>query len=88
MATVIHLQLDDEIASRLDTLTAALDRPRTRVIEQAIARYLDTEIQFLDAVEEGIRAAEAGELISHEAMVEELHEFQQRVAARGQSRSC
>ena len=32
-------------------------------IEQAIARYLDAELGFLEAVEEGIRAAEAGDVV-------------------------
>ena len=83
MTKVTSIRLDDDLASRLDTLAASLDRPRTWLIEQAITRYIDSETQFLEAVEEGIRAAEAGDLVDHATVVGDLEEFQQHIAARG-----
>jgi predicted transcriptional regulator len=83
VAKVTSIRLDDEIASRLDTLAASLDRPRTWVIEQAIVRYLDAETQFLEAVEEGIRAAEAGDIVEHDVVVGDLEGFRKRITARG-----
>lgn len=83
MVKVTSIRLDDETALRLDTLAASLDRPRTWVIEQAIVRYLDAEAQFLEAVEEGIRAAEAGDVVDHEVIIADMEEFRQRIAARG-----
>jgi predicted transcriptional regulator len=82
MAKVTSVRLDDELAARLDTLAASLDRSRTWIIEQALSRYIDAEMQFLAAVEEGIRAAEAGEVVDHDVVVAELAEFRQRVAER------
>jgi predicted transcriptional regulator len=84
MAKVTSIQLDDEILARLDALAAALGQPRDWVIEQAIARYLDADMRFREAVEEGIRAAEAGEVVEHEVVIRDLEEFRQRIAKRGQ----
>jgi len=84
MTKVTSLQLDDEIVARLDTLAAAIGRPRTWVIEQAIARYLDAELGFLEAVEEGIRAVEAGEVFEHEVVIRDLEDFRQRKSTRDQ----
>jgi hypothetical protein len=39
-------------------------------------------MQFIEAVEEGIRAAEAGDLVDHATVVGDLEEFEQRLAAR------
>jgi predicted transcriptional regulator len=83
MTKVTSIRLDDDLASRLDTLAASLDRPRTWLIEQALTRYIDAETQFLEAVEEGIRAAEAGDLVDHATVVGDLAEFEQGLAARG-----
>jgi predicted transcriptional regulator len=82
MPKLTSIQLDDEIMARLDALAVALGRPRTWVIEQAIARYLDADMRFLEAVEEGIRAAEAGEVFEHEVVIKDLEDFWQRKAAR------
>src|SRR5262245_29338180 len=36
-------RLPDELATRLDQFAASVDRPKSWVIEQAIARYLEAE---------------------------------------------
>lgn len=82
MAKVTSIRLDDEIASRLDTLAASLDRSRTWVIEQAIVRYLDAESQFLAAVEEGVRATADGEVVAHEVVLGDMEEFRRNIDAR------
>jgi predicted transcriptional regulator len=37
------VRLPDELSERVDTLAAALERPRSWVIERAIATYLDDQ---------------------------------------------
>ena len=50
-----------------ERLTAiAFDRPKAWVIEQAIRDYLAVQAWQLAAIEEGIAAADAGRLVSHE----------------------
>ncbi|MFN8538086.1 MAG: hypothetical protein U0232_11495 [Thermomicrobiales bacterium] len=65
-------------------LAAAIGRPRTWVIEQAITRYLDAELGFLEAVEEGIRAAEAGDVVEHQVVIRDVEDFWQRKSTRDQ----
>ncbi|MFN8517512.1 MAG: ribbon-helix-helix protein, CopG family [Chloroflexia bacterium] len=84
MAQVTSIQLDNAIVARLDTLAAAIGRPRTWVIEQAITRYLDAELGFLEAVEEGIRAAEAGDVVEHQVVIRDVEDFRQRKSTRDQ----
>ncbi len=70
MATrTASIRLDEEKLARLDRLAAAIDRSRSWVINQAIEQYLDHEEWFTDAVQEGIAAADRGELVPHDEAV-------------------
>ncbi len=62
-------RLDQSKIARLDGLAAAMDRSRSWVINQAIEQYLDHEEWFAGAVEEGIAAADRGDLVPHEDAV-------------------
>ncbi len=66
------VRLDEQLAGQLDALATLTDRPKTWHIEQALRDYIAREMEFLEAVEEGIRAAEAGELVEHAEAVAEL----------------
>ena len=65
------VRLDEETIARLMALAAATDRPRTWHIEEALRRYLDEELQFLAAVDEGVRDLEGGAVVDHAVVVEE-----------------
>jgi predicted transcriptional regulator len=68
----MSLRLDDQLAGQLTTIATLTDRPKTWHIEQALRDYLAREIEFLEAVEEGIRAEEAGDMVDHDEVVAEL----------------
>jgi predicted transcriptional regulator len=76
------IRVDDEKLDRLDKLAEAVDRPRSWLINQAIDRYLDEEEQFIAAVEEGIAAADRGELIPHEQVMKEARDLVDRAMRR------
>jgi len=77
MSKLTSVWLEDEVAERLDKLATALDRPRTWVIAEAVARYVDQETWEIEAIAEARRRYESGEAktYSHEevfSVVEEL----------------
>ena len=55
----------DKVAA-LDSIAKAMDRDRSYLLNEAVASYLSEHQRFAAMVEEGIRAAEAGELIDDE----------------------
>ena len=61
----ISVRLQQELFARLEKLCESTERPKTWHIEQALRTYLDREAEFLEAVEEGMRADEAGDLVEH-----------------------
>lgn len=68
----ITVRVSDDAARELDALAQAMDRTRSWVVKDALARYLEDERLWLEKVKRGIEAADRGELIPHEQAMKEL----------------
>jgi predicted transcriptional regulator len=78
----VSADIPDELSKQLDSLAHTLRRDRSWVIEEALRDYIASESQFIEAVEEGIRAAEAGDVVDHAVVVGDLESFRRRVMSR------
>jgi predicted transcriptional regulator len=76
-SAVVTARIPDALLEQVDRLATRLDRQRAWIVQQAIARYVAQESAFLDFVQEGIDAADRGDVISQE-------EMEAWFAARGQ----
>lgn len=63
------IRLDNDKLERLDNIAKAINRPRTWVINEAIAHYLDYEEWFVQKIQQGLQEADTGELIEHDEIV-------------------
>lgn len=63
---VLTLRLDSRTSRRLARLAKATDRTRVRLAEEALAKFLDDQAWQLAAIEEGVAAADAGEVVAHD----------------------
>lgn len=63
-----------QLESRLEALAQNTGRPADTLLCEAIERYADEEERFLAAVDEGIAAAERGELVENEQVLRWLQE--------------
>ena len=81
MGKAISVRLADDLLTQLDQLAANLDRPRSWVIEQAIARYVEEEGPQVAAIAAALAEYRSGNavLIPHEVVMRELD---QRIRAR------
>jgi predicted transcriptional regulator len=61
----ISARVPGELGQQVDQLAAATNRNRSWVLEQALRAYLAREMQFLAAIEEGITAYQAGDVVDH-----------------------
>jgi len=66
--SVVTTRLDADLSDRLDTLAAALERSRAWIVSKAVERYVEEELAFRAFIQEGVDAADRGELISQEEM--------------------
>lgn len=74
MVRVTSIRLSDELAGRLASLAASLDRPRAWLIEQAIARYVEEEAWQLAAIAEALDEYQRGgaSLLPHDEVMGRL----------------
>jgi predicted transcriptional regulator len=66
------VRTESEIVNRLDKLASRLDRSRNYLVNQAIKEYLDFHAWQIEKIQEGIKAADRGELIPHEDVMAEM----------------
>jgi predicted transcriptional regulator len=67
----ISARVSEELSQQITTLAQALRRNRSWVIEEAVRGYIQSEQQFIKAVQEGIRADDAGDVVSHDMVMAE-----------------
>jgi predicted transcriptional regulator len=71
----ISARIPEELSEQLTTLAQALGRNRSWIIKEALRGYIASEQQFLEAVNEGLRDIEAGHVIDHQVVMDEIDEL-------------
>lgn len=65
MQQVTSVRFDKNTLDQLDGIAKNQDRPRSWVIKEAVAQYLDYETWFAEQVQKGIEAVKNGDVVSH-----------------------
>jgi RHH-type transcriptional regulator, rel operon repressor / antitoxin RelB len=78
----ITFRLPEEKLQELDTVAEIQQRDRSFVINEAVTQYLSLHEYHLSLIEEGIRQADAGELIDHETLMEKAAGWARKSRAR------
>jgi predicted transcriptional regulator len=80
MKTVtIGTRISEELDRDLAKLSIATGRSKSWLVADALKSYIQSEKAFIEAVEEGIKAADEGRVVDHGAVVAE---FERRYRAR------
>lgn len=69
---VLTTRVSTELSARIDQLAGEMERSRAWVIAKAIERYVDEELEFIEAICEGERDIEEGRFVTHEELVAEI----------------
>jgi len=73
----LSAQVPAGLAQQVDELATTIRRDRSWIIEEALRAYVAQEMRFLKAVEEGIAAYEAGDVMDHAAVIAGLERRRQ-----------
>jgi RHH-type rel operon transcriptional repressor/antitoxin RelB len=80
MKTVtIGARISEQLDRDLAKLAAATGRSKSWLVADALKSYVDSEKAFIEAVEEGIKAAAEDRLVDHDVVVAE---FERRYRSR------
>lgn len=65
-STLVTVRVKPEVAARLEKLAESMDRSKSYLAAEAIEEYLEIHEWQVQAIQEGIAAADRGEIISFE----------------------
>ncbi len=85
-STTMTIRVRPEVKEKLDRIAADTQRSRSFLAGEAVAAYVDRELEIIDGIKRGMADAEAGRVIPHEQAVAEMREViedaKRRKAAR------
>jgi len=68
----MEVRFTPDTEAQLKRFAASEGKDAAQVVEETIARMLERRAQFMDGVNRGIAAADRGELIEHDAVVDRI----------------
>jgi predicted transcriptional regulator len=68
----IDARITVDVDERLSKLAVATGRSKSRLIADAVRSYVASEAAFVEAVEEGLRDLDAGDVVDHDTVFAEL----------------
>ena len=74
----ITARIESDLSDRLSRLATIQGRSKSWVVGKALQAYLDTELAFVEAVEDGLADMREGRTVPHEDV---LSRFQSRFGA-------
>jgi predicted transcriptional regulator len=69
----VHLAPDTE--AQLKEFAASKGKEAAQVVKETVARMLERQAQFIEAVNRGISAADRGELVDHDEVVNRIEQL-------------
>ncbi len=85
MATeAFTIRAETDIVHQLDNLAGSLDRSRNYLVNQAIKAYLQANAPACAKINQGIAAADRGEVTAHDDVMREIEDL---IASKAQGRA-
>jgi predicted transcriptional regulator len=65
----ISTRVTEELAEKMDRLSEQLGRTRAWVLHEALQVYIASELEFIDAVQDGLNDLAQGYVVDHDEVV-------------------
>jgi predicted transcriptional regulator len=85
-STTLTVRLPAQVKKRLGRLAARTRRTKSYLAGEAIADFVERETAIVEAIQEGIDAVRAGQIVPHEHVVSEMAALIKRAKRKKQRR--
>ena len=75
---IVTVRIDSTLNRRLEALARATKRSKSYLAAEALQSYVESEAQFVAAVEEGLRDIEADNVVNHDTVVADFKRRKRR----------
>lgn len=69
------LTIRDDLSRRLECLAKSTDRSKSSLAAEAIEEFLMLQEWHIQAIQEGLKAADEGDIVSHEEALTEMRKW-------------
>ena len=73
-STTMTIRVRPDVKEKLDRIAADTHRSKSFLAGEAVAAYVERELEIIEGIKRGIADAEAGRVIPHEQAVAEMRE--------------
>ncbi|MGO4122791.1 CopG family ribbon-helix-helix protein [Inquilinus sp. YAF38] len=70
-SATVTIRLDAEVSEKLGRIARETGRSRSRLAAQAVAVFVDRELQVVDGIRRGLADMKAGRVVPHEEVMAE-----------------
>ncbi|HMG49997.1 MAG TPA: CopG family ribbon-helix-helix protein [Inquilinus sp.] len=71
VASTVTIRLGADVSEKLDRIARDTRRSRSVLAAQAVAAFVDCELQIVDGIRRGLADAKAGRVVPHQEVVAE-----------------
>ena len=75
---IVTVRIDSTLNRRLEALARATKRSKSYLAAEALQSYVESEAQFVAAIEEGLRDIEADNVVNHDTVVADFRRRKRR----------
>ncbi|AXA42099.1 CopG family ribbon-helix-helix protein [Rhizobium leguminosarum] len=73
-STTMTIRVRPDVKEKLDRIAADTQRSKSFLAGEAVAAYVERELEIIEGIKRGMADAEAGRVIPHEQAVAEMRE--------------
>ena len=73
-STTMTIRVRPDVKEKLDRIAADTQRSKSFLAGEAVAAYVERELEIIEGIKHGLADAEAGRVIPHEQAVAEMRE--------------
>ena len=73
-STTVTVRMSETLKDRLGLLAEKTHRTQSFPAERAISRYVDRELDMMEAVEQGLEDFRTGDVVSHDEAMRQIRE--------------
>ena len=72
-STTMTIRISPDVKEKLERIAAGTRRSKSFLAGEAVAAYVDRELEIIEGIERGRADAEAGRIVPHDEAMAEIH---------------
>ncbi|EIM72646.1 hypothetical protein A33O_18409 [Nitratireductor aquibiodomus RA22] len=74
-STTVTIRVRPDVKEKLDRIAAGTRRSKSFLAGEAVAAYVDRELEIIEGIKRGVADAEAGRVVSHEQVMADARQI-------------